>query len=144
MGGTAENLGLPAIRPGSPDGDVTRRATIYVEADLRVPQVCQVHKASPPQTALLTHREQKGKRRVRERFFKQGGQDRHQAGDPCAIIASKCRLALGHDALPPAHRHGTGAQGHRIEVSHEETARPLDRAGKLNNEVAGLRRQGNL
>ena len=74
-----------------------------------------------------------------------GGQ-RHQHGAAGAVVAAQSRLGRVDDLLALPLRLRPGAQRHGVHVRHEE--QPVGRleraaAGQVDDEVAGLGRQGN-
>src|SRR5207302_6015745 len=106
-------------------------------AQFGLAQVLQSHVARSPETAFLAHREEKRAGWVGEAFFQERREQRHQASDAGAVVAAERRLAAGANALAFKKRLGAGAEGHGVQMSHEENARARLRAGKVDNEIAG-------
>src|SRR5262249_47695885 len=76
--------------------------------------------------------------------LQEGGDHTDETRNAGAVVSAQRRLALRFDASSAVHRAGTGAQGHRIEMCHEQPPRARAGTRQRDDEVACLRWQRDL
>jgi hypothetical protein len=94
------------------------------------------------QPAFLAHREEERDRRMRQVVLEERLDQRHEQRAARPVVAAERGGAVAHDPVALAPGLGAGAERHGVEVGGEQEPRPGPGAGQVDDQVAGLGRQG--
>lgn len=122
VGRFAENFDRPVVCAQSTDCDFLGVSTVDVKAHGRIAQFVDVDVSSPPKPTLFPNRKEKSGDHE-DLLFQQRGDERDEARDTRAIVATQRSEASRHDAISFFYRDRSRTKRDRVEVGREESAR---------------------